>query len=239
MSPLDATHIAWRAGTEQLVLANDRGLLATAKGSTGAIEPLRRPKDEARAPRQTWMSLSADGKQLAVNDGDGRLTLWDLTSRRSRELLAPAPSSWTSPVEFSGDLKHLALARQGKLEIVSADSTREVRRFDLGADATPYSLLGWAPDGNYHVVMGKTLFGVSHEGTESFRHEISDPGAKVTISPDGRFVAIAGQSLEIVRLSDGRSVKLVLRQVSGRTEGVIEGAPDAAALAEFFEGHRP
>jgi len=239
VSPLDAIHLVWRPGSEQLVFANDNGLLATANAGIGAVEVLSRPKGARRATRQTWITLRADGKLLAVNDGDGRLTLWDLASRRSRELLAQRASSWTSPVEFSRDLKYLALLRQGKLEIVSADSPGKVRRFDLGAEATPHSLVGWGTDGHYHAVVGKTLISFSPGGAESFRHEITEPSAGVTISPDGGFMAIAGQTLEILRLRDRRSIKLVLRQVAGRTEGAVEGAPDAAALAAFFDGHGP
>ena len=239
VSPLDATHIAWRAGVEQLVLANDNGLLATANAGTGAIEVLRRPTGEGRAPRQTWITLGDNGKQLAVNDGDGRLTLWDLNSRRSREILPTGASAWTSPVEFSHDFKHVALVRQDKLQIVSTDSLGKPHQFDLGGDTTPHSLIGWGSDGRYYVLVGATLLGVSQDGTESVRHEIAESGVKVTISPDRRFVAIVGQSLEILRLSDRRSVKLVLRQVNGHIDGAIEGAPDAAALAAFFEGQPP
>jgi WD40 repeat protein len=223
LTDLDATHYAWLPDRRHLVFANDDGLLALGDAVTGAVDVLRRPKGEGRAPRQTWITLRDDGRELAVHTGDDRLELWDLAARRARELLGPSDSGWTSAVEFSPDFRHLALIRGGAIEIVPADRPGDVRRVPLGGDVTPYRLLGWGAGGRLYATVARALVGLLPDGTEAMRHEIADPRAGVSLSWEGRFAVIFGRALEIVRLRDGRALAL------GRD------AEDAARAAFFDE----
>lgn len=218
---LDALHYDWLPGGERVVLASDEGLLAVGNARTGAVKVLRRPTGTEKAPLQTWITLRDDGKELAVNNGDGRIELWDMGTLRPRELLAPLGSTWTSSVEFSGDFQHLALVRQGALELVPTARPADLHRISLGDAPAPYQLIGWGADGRYYAVTSGALIAWTPDGVEVFRQALPDPEVGVRLSPGGSFALFIGRALDIVRLREHRSARL--------------GVADAETLRALFD----
>lgn len=235
MKPLDAPRVQWLPDGSGLVFANERGLLGLADARTGATKVLRRPSGE-KPSRRTWMTLREDGRELAVENGDGRLELWNLATGSPRELLGPGRPDPLIPATFSPDGKHLALVRQGALDLVPIDAPDKMRHIDFGdAGQLGTTMIGWGRDGLYHAVLGATLVALSPEG-EPLRHELGELDTHVLLSPDRRFAAIAGRGLQVLRLRDRRAIQLVPSEASGRVTGTVKGASSEAELAAFFEG---
>ncbi len=208
VKPLNAVHYHWLPDSERVVFASDEGLLAIGNARTGAVKLLRRPTMALKSGNQAWITLRDDGKELVVNNGDGRIELWDMVSLRSRELLAPLGSTWTSSVEFSPDFQHIALIRKDALELVPTARPADLHRISLGDSPNPYQLVGWGDDGRYYAVARGALLGWTPDGIEVFRYAMPDPEAHVRLSSGDGLAFLMGQTLDILRLRDRRSARL-------------------------------
>ena len=235
VGPVDIHHCLWLPDSRRVVLANDNGLLAITNVRSGVVKVLRRPDGDHRTRLQTSVSLSHDGKHVAVLDAEGRIELWDVASRSRRELLAAQPTEWNGFLNFSPDDRYVSLYRHDAIRVFALGTTGEPQNFDFHADAGPGAPLGWGAEAVYYGVRGKTLLGFSGDGVQVFRHVIDADPEDVRLAPSRRFAVVRGRDLELVRLRDGHSVTLAMREVGGRAEGFVRGATDEAALAAFFE----
>jgi RNA polymerase sigma factor (sigma-70 family) len=160
--------------------------------------------------------FSPDGKRLAARGPDRRVHLWDVASGAVLPGFAAGREDF-GPVAFSPDGKTLAVAGDGVIRILGADTGKEIVR--LKGHEGPAGSGAFSPD-------GKTLTAVVPTPGEPFKvsvyawdvaagkllHRLDAPGNPVfacRLSPDGSRLLQGGfrNSLRLLDVATGREVR--------------------------------
>jgi WD40 repeat protein len=183
-----------------------------------------------------FIALSPGGRTLAVDNGDGRIGLWDpATAKLVRQLRQPTRRDELWCVAFSPDGKTLACCGD-TLEFWDVASGKRLHR--LGKDGDLFGSIAFSPDGKVLASTIRRDHGVCLWETASgkkVRHLADGLSiAWVAFAPDGKALAIGGRANQSPELSlwDLASGKR-FRAFAGhrRDITVLAFAPDGRALA--------
>ncbi|MFD0487534.1 WD40 repeat domain-containing protein [Saccharopolyspora spinosporotrichia] len=210
----DGTLVEWRgngaAGGVPLgravnaVFSRDRTKLALNSGNTVSVwDVVRRTKEaEWAVPEAHAIALSADGAQLAVADTEGT-RIWNVAQRRPVTSLKGYPGR-PSALDLSPDGRRLAAGGEGDVLMVWDVASGQ----RVAEEADTWGLPTFAPDGKHLAVFGysgATLWDPenSSRGISGFtrlgRGMLADSSPATTaFSPDGRFLAAAGENNTVV-----------------------------------------
>jgi WD40 repeat protein/DNA-binding SARP family transcriptional activator len=199
-----ATPLQAHSGAVQAVaLSPDGRLLASAdahsaivwdlatRSPTGRPIPVTENPPLISSPDIAEVALSPDGRTLAIGDNQGRVTLWDLTSRTRWVLQAARANSF----QFSPDGTILAVASHGgEVRLWEVADRSLVPRWRLLADRADASAVAFTPDGRTLATGGQegkvTLWDTrtgSQLGPPLVGH--ASGVASGAFSPDGRVLA--------------------------------------------------
>jgi WD40 repeat protein len=145
-------------------------------------------KDDIHHGKEVYsLSLSADGKTLAVVDEDKLLTLWDLQTKKATRF--PRTGLHHLEVLFQGGGKSLVTASKGGIFLF--ESGQKKPHWTVSIDLKR-GLLAVSPQGNaVAAVAGNRVHMFSGKGEKG---EVIDPGlppVDLAFSPDGKILAIA------------------------------------------------
>jgi WD40 repeat protein len=188
------------------------------------------------------LAFSPDGRLLAADNGDGRLSIWNLAERRRQGNplpVDPVPESLEA-VAFSPDGRTLA-AGSGDGTVVLFDPTTGERLGDpLAGHVAEVETLAYSPD-------GALLASSSPDGTVIMRDARSGrpigeplapgigPIARIAFSRDGAVLAAAGRSGPVA-LWDLQTRQLIGRPLMAHFPGAWGVAlPDRNTLATAGE----
>ncbi len=224
----DGERRAWGHANGYLAVSGPQGLTL-----------LRRP---ARAPSPSEvlpnLAFSVDGGRLAVADATGAVELWVVAERAGWTLL-DEDEGVRSPPElwFSPHGERLVVARDGALwSGVTSDQQPPTRLHDPSRPpSTEYSVFAWRSADELLVRSSDgVLGGWSAAGEVRWRHPVGEE-ASLSLSHDGRFVAVVEHELVLLRLSDRKAVTLrAQRDNHGNLEGLAHPAHSEAEMKAFL-----
>lgn len=212
-SPADPARVAVVSVCEEFL----SGAYVAREGSGGAlteVTPIPRRALDGLIAQFQW---SADGARLlAVVTGS-----WDVVkvdpSTGARETVLPAADAFQAAELAGGTLA--VLTRDGRLRL--GDEVLDIAGVDLVVSPDGDQLAVHGPDGLFLVAPGST------------RRLVTGPVAAVSWSPDGRALAVTGQSFDVA----GGPLSIVTRDgavteiAAGGVLGAAWFAPDGRALA--------
>jgi WD40 repeat protein/DNA-binding SARP family transcriptional activator len=188
------------------------------------------------------LAFSPDGRLLAADNGDGRVSIWNLTERRRQGNplpVDPVPESLEA-VAFSPDGRTLA-AGSGDGTIVLFDPTTGKRLGEpLAGHVAEVESLAYSPDGSLLASSspdGTVIVRDAHSGRpigEPLAPGIG-PIARIAFSRDSAVLAAAGRSGPIA-LWDVQTRQLIGRPLAAHSTGALGVAlPDRDTLASAGE----
>lgn len=217
-------------GTARVWDAEDGKLLYTLGSDRGVVWPA---------------DFSPDGNVVAVGNGDGSISWYDVSDWSKPGIGRPLRSSKVHEsdvryLEFSRDGRQIfASSTDGTGTIVNARNGEVIQRFDHGGGTA--NVIQVSHDGTIAVTIGydgNTKFWNAETGEliRSKRYHEGARGSEVRISPDGSMISAAGYNgtTPIVNL-DGE----ILFNVPGKRDGAIRSAftPDSRFVAiSHFNG---
>jgi WD40 repeat protein len=220
-------------------------LLADTQGNGGiAIVDLRtRRLKEILPPRDgvaaDAVSFTPDGRTVVDGGTNGRVTMWDVDSRRiTHEYRFTGTVEWTA---VSPDGRLLAVQTQGTQ---STDSHLQLVRIATGAVVAEHVVedgsagAAFTPDGREVVALGccqpsSSLAGWNvRTGRLMFRRTLADDGDALAITADGRLIGVGTQDGKVLFLHprDGTTAHPALQADAGNIE-YLAFAPDSQAFA--------
>jgi WD40 repeat protein len=181
-------------------------------------------------------AYSPNGKQIAMADLDGTLTLWDVTQGAIVRVFR-GHSGMVNHVSFSPDGRQLASASSdGTIKLWEVENGREIASFR--GHRGPVSCVLFSPDGSLlaSTSMDKTLkfWNVATWGDAYTLEGYRGWAFGAVFSPDGRRIITAGFGL--VRVSDAQNGQ-TLTTISVRGGGVrgLALSPDGKVIATSTE----
>jgi WD40 repeat protein len=179
------------------------------------------------------LALSSDGSRLAGGDADGALTLWDPASGRRIATLKGGGKYPHRLAFVDRDRALLASSWEGSVRLWDLQSVSErrvfdgVTRFAVGSRGTRAIL--WAPKVSRLQVLDLDSSTVIREWAWP-----GEPIQGMDLSPEGRFLAVAGQSPPHVGMLDLESGDRTFR-LAGDGPGLLKNSlvkfsPDGALL---------
>ncbi|MFD8348216.1 WD40 repeat domain-containing serine/threonine protein kinase [Streptomyces coelicoflavus] len=164
------------------------------------------------AKGSTGIAFGRDGRTLATGGEDGRIRLWDVTTRKVRATLTE--KDWQGEpmsilnVTFSADGKTLAARTYNNLVGVwDVPGRREIRRIEEHTYA-----LALSPDGKriaFGNIVGSELWDVDSRSEDARAHFTQEVRMMdVAFSPDGKTLATVGDPSDKRRFPDHEPVKL-------------------------------
>ena len=156
------------------------------------------------------LAFSPDGKDLAVGMTNGRLVVWDFTSRSMPVRVTPNSGERyaITRTTFSSDGRLLAYGRRdGKVVIVDRGSGHSLVEF-TGSSAV--SALAFSPDGRYVALgqdNGRVLLVKSQEAQQIWSKRHILPVADLAYSLDGTSLAVAVQHSVYLYSVDGGALQ--------------------------------
>jgi WD40 repeat protein/DNA-binding SARP family transcriptional activator len=237
---------AHSGAVQAVALSPDGSLLASADAHTAIVWDLatRRPTgrpipvtenpSSTVSPDITDLALSPGGRTLAIGDGLGRVTLWDLASAPAKRWVLQAAGANT--FQFSPDGTILAVAsRGGEVRLWDVADRSLVPRRRLPADRSDASTVAFTPDGRTLATSGhegKVVLWDTHTGRQLGPPLVGHASAvgSAAFSPDGHVLAtVDGEAI----LWDVASHKQIGAALPARSEGphAVAFLPGGSQLA--------
>jgi WD40 repeat protein len=177
-------------------------------------------------PDVNHVAFSPDGSMLASTGDDGVLKLWDPSTGRLLSSLSGGGSVWAP--SFSADGSLVAAAWGGDVRVLDLSTDRVVSTFSVPDIAIGTAL---SPNGKKLAVVGTrdAVFDVE-TGREAFRLSgVNEVGGGVSWSPDGRYIAAAGEDAAGVWDAETGRLRHTLLGHTGSVLGVA-WSPDSSRL---------
>lgn len=209
-----------------LLVATLRGLIAVFDPATGRLrEVLRKPRKEEGEAWEVAVSLSDDGKRLAVASTRGDMAWVDLPGKKVHEVF-PADGNKARFPRWSPDGALLAFDRGDVLHVVRVGSNDPPARLGAGTVA------GVGVDGTVVVMTEPPALVATLDGRERWRLRLPGERYDVSEGPGHRWLFVADGRLRLVRVTDGKSALFELQSRDGAISMAPVGmsAEDARAL---------
>jgi WD40 repeat protein len=198
-------------------------MVAAPPPSAAAAEPKERTKLKGHKNFES-LAFSPDGKTLA-SAGAGGVKLWDPKSgKETLSLEADGKTRAGGAVAFSPDGKVLATNAVGNgVKLFDPATGRELKAL---ADSQGAKALAFSPDGNSLA----TTAGTWDLGTGLRRHTAGDQFC-VAYSPDGKSIALGGNSLALYDAATGEKIRKLGDE--GHALWAVAFRPDGKAVASL------
>jgi WD40 repeat protein len=235
---------AHRGAVHAVALNPDGRLLAAADAHTVIVWDLatRRPTGRpipvtessgvTTSPDIVDLALSPDSRTLAIGDSEGRVTLWDLTSRTRWILQAAGANTF----RFSPDGTILAVASHGgEVRLWDLANRSLVPRRRLPADRTDASAVAFTPDGRTLATgghEGKVMLWDTHTGRQLGLPLVGHASgvASAAFSPDGRVLATVDSEAILWDVASHKQIGAAL-PVRSKGPHALAFLPGASQLA--------
>lgn len=135
------------------------------------------------------MSLSPDGKFLAVGNWDGMLEIWDMTTR-TKKMSTPPHEGGVTSVTWSPDGAQLATASEDHgVRLIDTKTYKSVNL--CGAHDGAVNAIAFSPDNRYFASGGDDMRIKiwSPNGDELMTLDTNSAVLCIAISPDGKFLS--------------------------------------------------
>lgn len=171
------------------------------------------------AVAQNALSVSANGKQVAALDKDGRVNVWDVASGQLSYVVQPAavvkpavpavPATKPAPaggLRFSADNSKLLVGHGGQVRILQATNGRLLERFD---EASQVTALAMAPN-NQTILIGRLGEQNNAELRQFSLEQLIDAHegavASLSFTPNGTSLVSGGadKQVRLWNLADGQ-----------------------------------
>jgi WD40 repeat protein/DNA-binding SARP family transcriptional activator len=185
------------------------------------------------------VKLSPDGSRLAVASGNGMAYLWETGTGRNVAAFGKHDKV-IMRVAFSPDGSRLAtVSDDGTVELWEVATAAEIHTLRIGDAMWPGIDVAFHPDGQLLVASGVDTVQCWDVGTGTKRFQLENKASVVAVgfSPDGRYLAEAGNE-RIVFLwdmteIDDNGLPTLVRHLSGHLETIttLAFSPDGTRLA--------
>jgi WD40 repeat protein len=179
------------------------------------------------------LALSSDGSLLAGGDAEGTVHVWDLASGR-RTARLEGGYQWPQKLAFVlGDRALLDSSWRGPIRMWDLKSGAATRTFDGFTRFAPIAggsaVAMWSKEGSRFRVLDLASGALLRELSWS-----DEPVRSMDVSPDGRYLAVAGTSpnhLAMIHLESGETIfRRTVKTASMFQHAMARFSPDGALL---------
>jgi WD40 repeat protein len=238
--------IWWSTGNTQMATLDNDGSMIIWQAKSGKL-PFRLSDTYMPPSYVTW---SADGKELAASTVSGNVEIWNLTNkaRISIGLVSPKISNLT----FSPDAQHLVALDNDSLYLLSTHNgiiTADNTLYILITDGPPVI---WSADSHYMIVEGNdfnssppnitssvAIWDVSGTKKIMTTHIFRATTETAVVSPDRRYLATLepdGNTVDVWEINSGHKVA-THHGIMKNSNYLLAWSPDGKYLAGTFQNN--
>jgi hypothetical protein len=192
-----------------VAIASGDGTVAIFDGESGKAKAvLRKPFKKGEPGKSVDGALSPDEKSFAVATDRGDLTIFDIASKKSSDLVLQAGTP-RSRRTWTPDGAHVAFEQDGAVYLASTAGGAAPEKIGEG------SLVGVSADGAL-LVRGANGVAAFAGGKERWRLPLPATGSGVALSGDRKVAALTDGRVRLVRIADGKAATLTLEPKDGK-----------------------
>jgi WD40 repeat protein len=215
---------------------------STAEARTALIQAAKQPLDlylTAGTSAVTAIAYSADGKELAVGDADGHITMWDTATWRHNGLRLSSGSSEITALAFSSPDQHYFVAADSAGRSGVWDTQTGKAQISGRTSRNPITCLAFSANGKFFAAgfSGGTVLlsnlATGHSVTLSEGYPLAQSIGGIAFSPDGQTLAVGntGGGVQLWDTTTGRRSENLLREDQTTAVSSLAFSPDGKTVA--------